>query len=129
MNDKKLGWSCSEIIGMAIVNPHGTVAALIQRVFASETGTLMIIGLPVMTGTVEGAALAFANEILDRNIPTNDTGLRIYRNAEDTELIGVRRENGTYVLYYLEPHLFQGDEWVRFKSAVEKICNGLTVFM
>jgi hypothetical protein len=130
MSDKlKLGWTVSETIGMAIVNPRAVSALRGKFVFSSETGTLTITDLPVITGAVEGAALAFANDVLEAKMPANSTDLRIYRNREMLELIGVRRENSTYVLYYLEPDLFQGEDWVRFKAAVEKICNDLTIFI
>lgn len=129
MMDKKIGWTISETIGISIINPRATTGYRRKYIFSSETGTLTIVGLPVITGALEGAAIALVNDILEAKMHDSSTNLRIYKNQEGVELIGVRRENGTYVLYYLEPHLFQGDGWIRFKVAVEKICNGLTIFM
>jgi len=125
----KLGWTVSETIGIAIVNPRGlkSMNVIAKSIFSSETGSIDIRRYSIeILGAVEGASKAFAEEILSRNITTPD-----YESWQYSEVIDIVYRNGEYILYLTGngQGLIDQDLWITFKRGVERICNGLKAFL
>lgn len=125
----KLGWTVSETIGVAIVNPRGvnSMKAIPRFNFKNEQGGIDIRRYSIeITGSVEGAASAFAKAILDRTTNRNQNEHWTY-----CDIIYVNYDGGVYRLHLNEDGdgLIDPDIWSAFKKHVEKICNDLKAFL
>lgn len=119
----KLGWTVSETIGVAVVNPRGVTGmkAVSAFNFQNEHGGIEIRQYSIeITGSTESAAKAFAEEILSKKKPQS------YFNV-----IRVDVENNKYTITLGKggTGLISPEVWAEFKKNVERICNDLKAFL
>lgn len=98
-----------------------------KSIFGDEVGSIDIRRYSIeITGAIEHASKAFAEEILSRKITTPD-----YESWQYFEVIDIVYRNGEYILYLTGngQGLIDQDVWMTFKRGVEKICNGLKAFL
>lgn len=119
----KLGWTVSETIGVAVVNPRGlkSMNIITKNIFGNEAGSIDIRRYSIeIVGAVESAAKAFAEEILSKKIATPD-----YESWQYFDVIDIVYRNGEYILYLTGNGrgLIDPDLWMTFKKDVEKICR------
>ncbi len=97
------------------------VKAIPKLYFASPKGAIEIRHNSItITGTVEGAALALAEDILKKPIVPQRTYL---------STIEVLAGNGQYTLNLLKPTVLEPEIWIDLKKDVEKMCNNLKAFL
>lgn len=123
----KLGWTISETIGVAIVNPRamGAVKALPRHVFENENGGIDIRRFSIeIFGRHEAAAKAMAEELLKHKSGSN----------HDWNYMGViiaEEYLGRFTIKLSEKGegIIDPEVWLTFKKNVEKMCNDLKVFL
>ncbi len=109
------------------------VKALPRITLESKTGSIEIRSYAIyITGTLEGAALALAEDIL-KHIPKDNVWYKdaIYASKNYIETISVvkRRDSGKYEISLLRKDAINTDTWDALKKDVEKICNNLIAFI
>ena len=122
----KLGWTVSETIGVAIVNPRAVtgVKALPRITLTYKDTTIEIRDTSIIIhGVMEEAAMALADHILTDWKRDPKIQFRTYRAIEAYEIEGKilinPRVNG----------IMDADRWDLLKKETEKICNNLRAFM
>jgi len=131
MSDKnlKLGWTVSETIGIAVVNPRGvsSMKAIPKFYFHNEGGGIDIRRYSIeIIGNPESAAKAFAEGILSKKDlkPGYDT----WQYCDVIDI--VYTDNKYYVsLTGNGLGLIDQDVWMSFKKNVQTICNDLKAFL
>jgi hypothetical protein len=134
----KLGWTVHEVIGVAVVNPRATRAAVVSRnIFGDDRGRIDIRRWSIeIHGSLEAAARAFAEEVLKYKPTSLDA--RIVAELPDNyhawdyeRVIQVTRRNGHFTVDLTQDGvgLIDPEVWAAFKTKVEKICNTLKAFL
>lgn len=103
------------------------------QTFRSEQGAVEISrGRVTIFGSLEGAAKAFAEELLSKNLAK----ATYFRNPSEwtyfeTVWATCTSENNkyTYTIDLLMPEAMDEATWKDFKKYVEKICNNLTAYL
>ena len=119
----KLGWTVSETIGVAVVNPRGVTGmkAIPKFNFQSDKGGIEIRQYSIeITGSTEAAAKAFAEEILSKK------SAQSYFNVIRVD---VKDNKYTIALGKGGSGLISPEVWAEFKKNVERICNDLKAFL
>jgi hypothetical protein len=132
MSDKTKGWTFEEIIGVSIVNPGAVTSmkAVPGYTFNNEGGSIEIRRHALkITGAIESAALAFANDILKRGKFSPEEADKF--NLNYMNVIEICIVDNKYTLNLLQDgvHTIHQDQWNLLKKHVEKICNDLTAFI
>lgn len=109
------------------------VKALPRLTFSSEHGAIEIRSYAIyITGTMEGAALAFAEDIL-KHLPKDvvwyNDATRASKNYMEIISVVKHRDSGKYEISLLRKDIMNADSWAAFKKDVEKICNNLVAFI
>lgn len=130
MDEKKLklGWTVSETIGVAIVNPRAShsARALPQITLTYKGATLIITDNAItITGTIEEAAMALADHIL-KDVKRMDAIGAKYFSYRSMEVYLI---DGNVVLNPKVLNIMEPGDWDFLKKSTEKICNNLKVFM
>lgn len=103
--------------------------AIPKLVFTSEHGSIEVRTFALYVhGTMEGAALALAEDILkrmprDAEYDARELYLSVFAVTKDAG------KDSKYVLTLLKPGAINADSWTALKKDVEKICNNLTAFI
>jgi hypothetical protein len=123
----KLGWTVSETIGVAIVNPRamGVAKALPKYVFENAEGGIDIRKYSIeLFGRHEAAAKAMAEELLKHKTGSNHSWnyMGVVEGEERLGQLSITlTQNG---LGLIDPEV-----WAAFKKNVEKMCNDLKAFL
>lgn len=109
------------------------VKALPRVTLESDTGSIEIRSYGVyITGTMEGASLALAEDIL-KHLPRNpiwyDGALYSTKAYVGTIMAKHYRDSGKYEISLLRADAMNADTWEALKKDVEKICNNLVAFI
>jgi len=103
---------------------RGNVSAIPRTLFQHKSGYIEISNdTIIISGPVEDAAWAMANECLKMGKDNNNTNWRYFSTLE------VTLREGSYDLTLLKSTAMEATNWGAFKKNVEKICNKLTAFM
>lgn len=122
----KLGWSVSETIGVAIVNPRAMAGMkALPRITLTYRNTTIVIRNDsiIIDGIMEEAAMALADHILAEM--KRDTSV-LYRSYGAIEVYVI---DGQVVINPKVQNVMDTDRWALLKKETEKICNNLRFFM
>jgi hypothetical protein len=109
------------------------VKAIPKTVLTSKTGSIeMRSNTITIGGTIEGAALALAEDVL-KQLPKNRVWYDGATYATKTYVGSIQaiyyKDSGQYNLVLLNLEALDPDKWATLKKSTEKICNDLTAFM
>lgn len=126
----KLGWTVSETIGIAVVNPRAVagVKAIPKYIFDNEEGGIEIRRYSIhIFGNPEAAAKAMAEELLKRR----DASVPSACTWDYMKVIEVTRTGTTFSVNLTDDGLglIDPEVWAPFKKNVEKITNKLVAFL
>lgn len=123
----KVGWTVSETIGVAIVNPRAVAGmkAIPKYIFDNADGGIEIKRYSIsIYGDREAAAKAMAEEILNHKTGSNHDWnyMGVIVAEEYLGKFSIKlTENGEGIV---DPEI-----WLTFKKNVEKMCNDLKAFL
>lgn len=122
----KLGWTVSETIGVAIVNPRAVAGVkALPRITLTYKNTTIEIRNDSITidGVMEEAAMALADYILTDWKRDPKIQFRTYRAIEAYEI------EGKILINPRVNNIMDPERWVLLKKQTENICNNLKAFM